>query len=121
MPPKKKIRNLKYKLEKELQRETSIILKLKKTNPELFRICEGKTCCQAIKHDGTPCTRPAVTDKTYIKRLRCCFLCWQHSLIYGVYLTYKVVKTLTEKDLSMDEWCRLYPEECMEYLNSIKS
>jgi hypothetical protein len=86
------------------------------TQPNLLRRCGDKPCCQAITLQGKPCSRPAMSDLTYIESVKCCYLCWQHSLETGIYTLYKLATTLTTRNLSLDEYCTLYPDECKKFL-----
>lgn len=119
MPTQKKIRRLQKDLQKELRRENIRLRKLKLTNPEMFRRCGDVPCCQATNEDGSYCSRPALTDKSYIEKVRCCYLCWQHALSFGVYLTYKLAKLAGTAHLDWDSYCALYPEECDVMLKRI--
>jgi len=93
---------------------------LKKTNPELFRMCGSIPCCQSRTLKGELCHRPAMTQSTYIKKVRCCFLCWQHATFYGMYGLLQFFKLAAEKDLTWDEYCFMYPEYCDEKLKPSK-
>lgn len=121
MPPsKKKVRKnnaiAMKKLKQELAEEKRILRELKLNNPEMFRRCGDKPCCQAYNIDGSECSRQAMTEKTYIKSVRCCYLCWQHSLVYGVYVLFKVAKSAAEAQLSWEDYCSYYPDECLNYI-----
>lgn len=120
MPGKKKSRKLnkqlRIRLAKELREEKERLKELKLNNPEMFRRCGNKPCCQAMNTNGTPCTRPAMTEKTYVQSLRCCYLCWQHSLIYGVYVLFKIAKSAAESQLSWEEYCSIHPDKCDTYI-----
>lgn len=117
--PKRRVKNPKKRLEQELAREQKKLKNLKLVEPELFRRCGDSPCCQAQNRDGSLCTRPAMTSKTYINRLKCCYLCWQHALSYGVYGLYRLAKLATEAQLDWDSYCVLNPEECEKILNTI--
>jgi hypothetical protein len=117
MTKKKKNRILQNKLKKELDKEKSRLSRLKIDYPELFRKCgNDQICCQATNKDRSFCNRPAMTTKTYSMKLRCCFLCWQHSLAYGVYAINKLANLLYSSSMDMDTYCSIYPHECEELL-----
>ena len=115
MPKKKKIRKEKAKLKKLREQELEILRNLKLDHPDLYRLCENKPCCQAKTLDGKRCSRPAMTTRTYIKKFKCCMLCYQHALLYGVYGLLKVGQMAVDADYSMDEYCAYHPDECLEY------
>lgn len=113
-------KKLPSRIRNEIKKEKKALAKLSRQLPELFRKCSGKPCCQAQTVDGYMCTRPAMSEYTYIKRLRCCFLCWQHALAYGVYGLLKIAKSAATAHMDMDEYCAYFPEECNEMLETIK-
>lgn len=117
----KKARIVQNKIIKELKAEKKNICQLRLAHPEMFRKCGDSPCCQATNTDGTLCTRPAMTDKSYIKTIRCCYLCWQHALIYGVYITYKLAKLAGTAHLDWDSYCAYYPNECDDMLKISKT
>lgn len=103
-------------IEKERLREIRVAY------PEMFEICDdyGTPCCQAATKKGEQCRRPALTTKTYYQRVRCCYLCWQHALMYGVYGILATGKAVYESGLSWDEYCFLNPEKCEDYFDDSK-
>lgn len=107
---------LRRRYKKEIRKELSNLKKLKLEHPAMFRKCGDKPCCMALTEQGQPCSRPAMTSKTYIKRLKCCYLCWQHSLIYGVYVLFKIAKNIGTMDMEWDDYCSNFPDDCNEYL-----
>ncbi len=112
---------MKRRLMRELAEENRNLRDLQLTHPEMFRRCGDLPCCQALNTDGSLCMRQAMTTKTYIQKVRCCYLCWQHALIYGVYLTYKLVKLAGTAHLDWDTYCAYYPDECEAMLKRTQS
>lgn len=117
MTKKKRLRKLKLLNAKREREEIERLKKLRLDHPDLYRLCgdDQKPCCQARTLDGYKCMRAALTTKSYINRVKCCLLCWQHALAYGVYGLLKVGQMAAENTLSWDEYCNLYPEKCDEY------
>ena len=117
MPKRKQLRKHREKLRQKLIQEGERLKNLRLTDPDLFRLCGpyNRPCCQALTHDGTLCKREALTTSTYINRLKCCLLCWQHAIGYGVYGILKVVQGAAENQLSWDEYCAIHPKECLKY------
>lgn len=107
-------------LKKRLETEAKTLESLKLAYPEMFRKCGNSPCCQAQNENGTMCSRQAMTSRTYIQRIRCCYLCWQHAKMYGVYIISKLAMAVYNSNLSMDEYCVLYPEECEKMLTTIR-
>ena len=109
----------KAKVEEELHN----LRQLRKDHPAMFRICNKRLnipCCQATTQDGVQCSREAMFGgKTYIKRFKCCYLCWQHAKVYGVYGVYKITKMALESQLSWEDYCYYYPQECNKMLKSV--
>ena len=92
--------------------------KLNNIRPDLFRRCGGDYCCQAITKAGVQCNRKAMLgNKTYIKDINCCMLCWQHAAEYGLYTLYSGLKFMNDSGMSWDEYCIRYPEYCLEIEN----
>lgn len=116
MPRSAKAKRLQRKMARRLRQEAARLAELKKTAPEMFRLCGDKPCCQGRNADGRPCQRPAVTETTYIPRMRCCYLCWEHIAFYGLYATYRLAKVAGTAHLSWDEYCAYFPKECEEIL-----
>ena len=105
---KREIRRKERKAAKELE-------KLSNARPDLFRRCGGNYCCQATTADGHQCTRPSMLGaKTYIKKINCCMLCWQHASQVGLYGLYKGMQFMHERNMSWDEYCALNPEYCTD-------
>lgn len=109
--PRKRLNRLKNKEIKQLK-------KLRRQHPDLYRKCGKYTCCQAMTKDGRRCSRAALSKRTYIHKVKCCLLCWQHALIYGVYGLYKVSQMAVESNYSWDEYCALYPNKCEAYFKT---
>ena len=118
MPSKKKSGK---QLLAEIKKEEKRLKKMKLVEPELFRRCGDVPCCQSRNQDGSMCNRPAMTDRTFIRRMKCCYLCWQHALTYGVYGLYRLAKLAGTLHLDWDSYCALYPEECNQILKKINS
>jgi hypothetical protein len=116
--PRKRIPS---RVRNEIKKEKKRLKKLKISYPEIFRKCGNYPCCQAVNQNGNLCSRPAMTDKTYFQSLRCCYLCWQHALSYGVYGLLKIAKSASTMHMDMDEYCAYFPEECDEMIQTIKS
>jgi hypothetical protein len=114
-------KKLPTKIRNQLKKEKKILKNLKLKFPEIFRKCGKYPCCQAETKNGVFCTRPALTDKTYFQSLRCCYLCWQHALSYGVYGLLKISKAASTSHMDMDEYCYYFPDECDDMINTIKS
>jgi hypothetical protein len=117
MTKKKHLRKEKKRIAQLRARELETLRKLRISHPALYRKCgpNREPCCQAITEDGYRCTRAALTTKSYIHRVRCCLLCWQHALIYGVYGLLKIGQAAAESTLSWEDYCFLYPEKCEAY------
>lgn len=108
----------KLQLKRKRNAQLKILKKLKLKNPAMFRKCGDTPCCQAYTDKNVLCTRPAMTTASYIKTIKCCYLCWQHASMYGVYGLAKISQLALESRLSWDEYCFLYPEKCMKYFES---
>jgi len=115
MPHKK----IPRKVTRQLVAEQRKLNELRSQYPEIFRKCGDKPCCQAVTKNGKLCSRPAFTDKLYLVKLRCCYLCWQHATSFGVYFAAKLAKSLATAHMDMDEYCYYFPDECEEMLNDI--
>jgi hypothetical protein len=80
--------------------------------------------CQALTRKGNRCSRKALFEgKTRIGKIKipflgekevdCCYLCSQHLSMYSTLGLYKVLKWYyIDKNMSYEEWCIVYPEEC---------
>ena len=107
---KREIRRAERRAAKELE-------KLSNIRPDLFRRCGGDYCCQAMTKEGVQCSRPAMLGaKTYIQKINCCMLCWQHASQVGLYALYKGLQFMNERNMSWDEYCALNPEYCTDIL-----
>lgn len=114
--------SLRFKLNRRLRQQMNEIQQLKRTNPELFRRCGSnmdQLCCQAYTAKKVRCSRPALTELTYVRSLGCCLLCWQHARMYGFSGLYKLVKLLATMGYDYDTYCHLFPEECDEILKNM--
>lgn len=105
---------------KLIQDELHNLREIKEEHPAMFRICNRRKkipCCQAETEQGVKCTRTAMFGgNTYIKQFKCCYLCWQHAKVFGVYGIYKIAKLALESQLSWEEYCAYYPKECNKTL-----
>src|SRR3990167_1241724 len=110
----KKIRKIRAKLRKELEREKQRLKKLE--GFDITRVCNGKMCCQAMTEKGDPCKRPSMTQNPYYINMNLPFLCWQHAYALGVYFFVKISMLAYQNMLDGDSYCMIYPEECIRML-----
>ena len=106
------------KIAKMKARELEQLKKLRLSHPDLYRKCgrnKDQPCCQAKNLDGSRCSRAALTSRTYIQRIKCCMLCWQHSMFFSVYGILKIGQMAAESSLDWDTYCLLHPNKCEEY------
>lgn len=85
-----------------------------------IRYCESSgtrkvPCCQYRTEDGTLCSRAAMLEgKTYIPKFDCCYLCWQHASLLGLYGLLSFAKFAQDQQLSYGEFYAVYPEEFLK-------
>lgn len=116
---KKKLRKIFAAKKRELEE----LKKLRLTHPDLYKRCgrnKDQPCCQATNLDGSKCSREALTSRTYIRKVKCCLLCWQHSTVFGLYGLFKVAQMAAESSLDWDTYCVLHPAKCESYFKKDK-
>lgn len=82
--------------------------------------CGDRVCCQALTSSGSKCTRAArfQLDLTKerkvmgitIPRVKCCFFCTQHLIMYTGIAASKISQIIAESKLDWDEYIALNPE-----------
>lgn len=97
------------------------------------RTWEFKQRCNAITRSGKRCTREATYTlpkwlyRSYDDRAKlmatgklrmsqgmsCCAFCTQHWTVFGASYLAKASKSLYTSQMSYDEYCALFPKECM--------
>jgi hypothetical protein len=108
----KNMMETKHKEIKELKTENKISSRIrycKTVNSEKI------PCCQYRKEDGELCSRVSMLDgKTYIAKFDCCYLCWQHASLIGLYGVLSFAKFAQDQQLSYSEYYSVYPEELLK-------